>query len=95
MSDPVPPDSLAPELTPEEAAAGLAERVVADGEGLEGWKPTPKPCTSCVRWHRGTLTCEAYPGRIPDAILDGREQHRTPYPGDRGLQYLARDAATA
>ena len=44
------------------------------------------PCVECK--HRITgLTCAAYPGGIPQMILIGAEQHRTPLPGDHGIQF--------
>jgi hypothetical protein len=47
------------------------------------------PCASCARKHADAATCDAFPKRIPAAILNGQHDHRTPYPGDHGLQYLA------
>jgi len=44
-------------------------------------------CVSCKRKVRGPI-CEAYPDGIPEEILDGRIDHKTPYPGDHGLIYL-------
>lgn len=44
-------------------------------------------CVSCRRKVRGPI-CEAYPDGIPEEILDGRVDHKTPYPGDHGLIYL-------
>ena len=45
-------------------------------------------CVSCQRKTRGPV-CEAYPGGIPEVILNGSIDHKTPYPGDQGLTYLA------
>ena len=44
-------------------------------------------CVSCQRKTRGPV-CEAYPGGIPEVILNGSIDHKTPYPGDHGLTYL-------
>ena len=44
------------------------------------------PCATCR--HRITgLTCAAFPNGIPQIVLTGTEQHRTPLPGDNGIQY--------
>ena len=58
----------------------------------ERWEDSDKgfvvvtPCVECK--HRITgLTCAAYPGGIPQMILIGAEQHRTPLPGDHGIQF--------
>lgn len=44
-------------------------------------------CVSCLCKSRGPV-CEAYPDGIPEVILNGKVNHKTPYPGDRGLTYL-------
>ena len=44
-------------------------------------------CVSCRRKKRGPV-CEAYPEGIPEVILNGSIDHKTPYPGDQGLTYL-------
>lgn len=47
------------------------------------------PCASCARKHANSSSCDAFPAGIPRLILLGRHAHRTPYPGDHGLQYVA------
>ena len=51
------------------------------------------PCQSCIHYHQhrrltGTF-CDAFPDGdgIPSIIVLGRVTHRTPYPGDRGIQW--------
>ena len=48
-------------------------------------------CWTCL--HKSTLgpTCTAFPSGIPDVILSGENPHTEPYPGDRGITYLAED----
>lgn len=42
-------------------------------------------CNTCVHY-LGFAKCEAFPERIPRALLD-REEHDTPFPGDNGFRY--------
>lgn len=52
-------------------------------------------CTRCRHLRdRDTRRCAAYPDRIPAAIWDGRHNHRTPYPGDHGIQFEPREQAS-
>lgn len=43
-------------------------------------------CATCARLEDG-LSCAAFPGGIPEAILQGRWDHRLPYRGDGGQRY--------
>jgi hypothetical protein len=44
-------------------------------------------CNTCLHHKRGTATCDAFPERIPDAILMNEFDHHKPYPGDHGIQF--------
>lgn len=44
-------------------------------------------CVGCTR-HYDYGCCEAFPNRIPLEILSGQWDHRHPFPGDGGLQFV-------
>ena len=49
----------------------------------------PNQCIFCIHYRRGGLfTCTAFPGGIPEPILEGKADHRYPYPGDHGVRFL-------
>jgi len=49
-------------------------------------------CLWCRHFHRDddatALTCDAFPDRIPDAILKSTVDHRRPYLGDHGIRFV-------
>ena len=46
-------------------------------------------CPGCARW-RGGPHCDAYPEGIPEEILRGGVDHRSPRDGDRGITFSPR-----
>lgn len=44
------------------------------------------PCDTCVHRRPGTLGCDAF-DVIPAEIMQGRNPHTAPYPGDHGVRY--------
>lgn len=51
-------------------------------------------CYSCTRLHDADdMTCDAFPGGIPEAIVNSEADHRVPYAGDGGLTFNQDPAA--
>jgi hypothetical protein len=60
----------------------------------ERWRLNSPTCDNCRHLHYGDKsnwrkgeTCAAFPEGIPIEIWNGEHSHRTPYPGDRGIQF--------
>lgn len=51
------------------------------------------PISMCLvcRFYRKAQRCEAFPSRIPQAILIGKVDHRTRFPGDHGITFLPKE----
>ncbi len=51
----------------------------------------PAICIYCKHFDRNrdgeSLTCAAFPGGIPGAILHSKHDHRLPHDGDNGVQF--------
>lgn len=49
----------------------------------------PSDCDTCAHVGDTGRTCLAfqYPGHIPYEIMQGEVSHKTPYPGDGGIQW--------
>jgi hypothetical protein len=59
-------------------------------------RPIVSPvCILCKHWHIDDpkKTCDAFPDNIPDEIWMGENNHRKPFPGDRGIQFELIDEA--
>lgn len=51
----------------------------------DGSSAVCEPCRHRFGFPR--LSCAAFPDRIPEAIWNGKNDHRRPYPGDAGLRF--------
>ena len=51
--------------------------------------PYSRVCHRCTHLRDGNLkTCDAFPdGEIPQEIWSSKHDHKTPYPGDHGIQF--------
>ena len=43
-------------------------------------------CTFCKHL-KGERTCSAFPGGIPAEIWIGKNKHKRPFPGDKGIRF--------
>ena len=60
----------------------------------------PPICLYCARYRPeqgvpGLRVCTAFPTGIPTAILHYEANHRQPYPGDHGQQFVGKTPADA
>lgn len=44
-------------------------------------------CNQCKHFKLSNVSCTAYPGGIPDQILENLIDHRKPFIGDNGIQF--------
>lgn len=70
--------------------------VPAVADGLRGDLPVAVSvlCGTCSHLGPG-LSCRAFPDGIPGPILEGRADHREPYPGDHGVRYELAEGVNA
>ncbi len=54
----------------------------------------PPLCLVCTRYHPGTVSCDAFPGGIPEEFLAG-ERHIDLVPGDHGLAFVKSSEETS
>lgn len=61
-------------------------------------QPVEGLCRFCKHMHSDSLSCDAFPARIPDEIRYANLEtdtmpydHRKPYPGDSGIRFEIRD----
>lgn len=52
-------------------------------------------CLHCKHLDQDNLVsgfyCSAFDDEIPDDIIDGKHDHKTPYPGDHGIMFEPKD----
>jgi hypothetical protein len=49
------------------------------------------PCSTCRHLYADAFSCAAFPDGIPEEILLGEHQHKTPFDGDNGIRYESAD----
>jgi hypothetical protein len=51
------------------------------------------PISMCLvcKYYRKAQRCDAFPSRIPQAILIGKYDHRKPHAGDHGIKFQAKE----
>jgi hypothetical protein len=52
----------------------------------------PNLCAHCKHFQKG-FTCTAFPSGIPKSIVKAKVYHISPYRGDQGVRFEARDNA--
>lgn len=58
-----------------------------EGMYLDAMAEISEQCLDCRHFRADPFGCTAFPGGIPERILNGGHDHTKPFPGDKGIRY--------